>query len=52
MKARYSYTDPSKENIVIGEDIYDPISLETLPSANTGGKVNRKWHEKFKVGRK
>ena len=52
MQTRYSYSDPSKETIIISEDIYDPISLETLPSAVRGGKVNRKWHEKFKMGRK
>lgn len=52
MQTRYSYSDPSKETIVISEDIRDPTSLETLPSAVTGGKVNRKWHDKFKMGRK
>ncbi|KAL9075759.1 MAG: hypothetical protein Q9161_001511 [Pseudevernia consocians] len=52
LKAKYFHSDPTKEATVFGEDIYDPTSLESLPSASTGGKANRKWHEKFKKGRK
>ncbi|CAD6580795.1 MAG: hypothetical protein ASARMPREDX12_000268 [Alectoria sarmentosa] len=51
-QAKVSHSDPSKGKIVFGEDIYDPTSLETLPSANTGGQTNRKWHDKFRMGRK
>ena len=51
-QARYSHSDPSKEVIVLSDDIYNPMSSEFLPSASTGGKGNRKWHEKFKAGRK
>ena len=53
MQAKISTSDPSKEDkTVLGEDIDDPTRLEALPSANTGGKANRKWHEKFKMGRR
>lgn len=52
LKAKYSHLDPSQEKTVFGEDIFDPTSLETSPSANTSGKANRNWHEKFKLGRK
>ena len=51
-QAKYSHSESSKGNIVFGKDIYEPTSLETLPPASTGDKANRKWHEKFKAGRK
>ncbi|CAF9917969.1 hypothetical protein IMSHALPRED_003798 [Imshaugia aleurites] len=51
LKARYSHSNPSKEDTVFGGDVYDPTSLENLPPANTGRKLG-KWHEKFKSGRK
>lgn len=51
LNVKYSHLDPTKEKSIFGEDIYDPTSSETLPS-DAGGKTNRKWHEKFKMGRK
>ena len=52
MQAKYSYVDRSKEKIVYRDQTNDPISLEALPSADSGAKANRKWHDKFKAGRK
>ena len=52
MQAKYCYVDQSKEIIVYRDQINDPTSLEALPSANSGAKANRKWHDKFKAGRK
>ena len=52
MQGKYSYVDRSKETIVYRDQIDDPTSLEALPSASSGAKASRKWHDKFKAGRK
>ena len=51
-QARFSHAGPSKERIVSSADIHKSTSRETPPSANTGGKASRKWHDKFRAGRK
>ena len=52
LQAKYPFLDLSKERIVYSGQINDNTSSEPLASAKPAGKANRKWHDKFKAGRK